>query len=850
MSFARIVVVMFGMGLAWAFWPQGAETPGSGAAPAVEVSDANLAATAGQPAEIDPEILARAARIGGAFDPAVLARASRLKRIVDANPYKMDPPAFCYDVDTDTESMEKVWELVPQLSPYQPRYQFSDNNRWGGAALQGEPTVLTWSLVPDGLMVDGSPSELFSAMDAKFGNRGLWIAKIQQCFDRWAALTGTSYVRVTAPGVDWDDGGTWLSAGAGPTRGEIRIASINIDGGSNILAYNYFPQIGDMVLDSSENWASLSGNDYRFFRNTVLHEHGHGLGFGHICPIYNLWLMEPFLNTGFDGPQHDDIRAGQRGYGDANEPNDNFMQATAIGPVIFGSPVTYGNVASPAVTNGTLLSIDGDLDEDWYHFTVIDDSTATVTVTPVGLSYDNSPQQCQGELASCCFFNFVDSLTVSNLNIELYDSDGITQIAAAANNSNGESETVSDVVLPSGPGNYYIRITKQDAGFTPQLYRLNITVVTVGADVSTPQPDPVGFEVSPTPISTTAISMTATDATDATAPIEFQFDFVSGGSGGGPDSLWQTARDFTDTGLLPNRNYTYRVRARDSAPPPGPNVGAYSASVVSTTFIETPAGLSFGSVTESSVVMSLIAPLPSFYTVDLSGILFDSVTPGGDDGLNEWVQVTTDTAINLTPNTLYEFRAKARNRLAVDRDEWSPSGFRATLAAVPGAPLLSNAASTSMEVDPDAGANPAHTEMWIRCVATSPFDANWDGQYVDAGGLPSVTPVWQSDAAWGGQTVSGMQPETEYTFVARARNLDGIETADGATASLSTLAVGLCDLLGDVDDSGVVDALDIAGFVRVKLGMPDGGDQVGCADYGNGDVMLDTDEFVTDLLGE
>lgn len=850
MAVVRIIGVLCGLGLAWAFWPQTSEK----AVEKVVAVDAPVVSPApsveGRSGEVDPEILARAAKLGGAYDPATLAYASRLKRIVDSNPYKNDPPTFCYDVDTDPEKMGKVWELVPQLSPYQPRYQFSDNNRWGGAGLQGEATVITWSLVPDGLNVDGDPSTLFATLDAKFGNRALWIAKITQCFDRWAALTGTSYVRVTAPGVDWDDGGTWLSANGGATRGDVRIGSINIDGGSNVLAYNYFPQLGDMVLDSSENWASLSGNDYRFFRNTIMHEHGHGLGFNHVCPIYNLWLMEPFLNTGFDGPQHDDIRAGQRGYGDANEPNDNSLQATAIGPVIFGSPVTYGNATSPAVTNGTLLSIDGDLDEDWYRFTVIDDSTATVTVTPVGLNYDNSPQQCSQELGSCCFFNFVDSLVASNLNIELYDSNGTTQIAAAANNTNGEAESVNDVVLPSGPGDYFIRITKQDAGNTPQLYRLNITVVTVGADVSTPQPDPVGFEIIPAPVSTTSISMKATDASDATAPIEFQFDFVSGGSGGGPDSLWQTSRDFVDSGLLANRNYTYRVRARDTAPFPGPNTGAYSSNVVTTTFIETPAGLSFGAVTETSIVMSLVAPLPSFYTVDLSGVLFDSVTPGGDDGINNWVQVSSDTAISLTPNTQYEFRAKARNRLAIDRDEWSPSGFRTTLAATPGAPNLSNAASASMEVNPDAGTNPDYTELSIHCIATSPFDANWDGQYVDAAGLPSASPVWQSDVTWGGQTASGMQPETQYTFVVRARNLDGIETADGASASYSTLAVGSCDMLGDVDDSEVVDALDIAGFVRVKLGIPEGGDQIGCADYGNGDVMLDTNEFVEDLLGE
>lgn len=858
MTAVRMIVLALSLGAAWMVWPPAQQNNSKArtesevletVTPQADGAARALAGAARAETEILPELLRRAADLGGEIDPKALALASRLKKIHDGNPFKDCPPVFCYDQDTDEEAMQRVWELVPELSPHNNRYQFNDNNRWGGAAEQGNPTVITWSLVPDGLSVDGGTSVLFERLDAQFGNRSLWLARIEQSFARWAELTGTSYVRVTAPGVDWDDGAPWFSAGSAE-RGDVRISSILIDGGSGVLAYNYFPQVGDMVLDSAESWGTNSSNGHRFFRNVLMHEHGHGLGFNHVCPIYGLWLMEPFLNTGFDGPQHDDIRAGHRGYGDAFEPNDSPGAAADVGTVVFGSPIVIGTVPPPAVTNGSTASIDGDLDDDWFRFTVIADSTATVTVSPVGLEYDNSPQQCSGQTASCCFFNFVDSNSVSNLNVALFDSDGTTLIASAAENNNGEPESLSMIELPSGPGDYYIRISKQDAGNTSQMYKIDLSVVTVGADVSTPQPDPIGFEVPPSPIDTVSLTMTANEASDATHPVEYHFDFVSGGSGGGPDSPWQASRSFVDLGLLPNRNYTYRVRARDSSPFPGPNTGAFSATVQGTTHIETPAGVTLGTVTETTIDMMLTPPLPSFYTVDLSGILFESTTPGGNDGINEWIQSTSDNAVNLTPNTAYSFRAKARNRLAIETIAWSPEAEAVTLAATPAAPGLANPSSVSMKIDPDPAANPGYTELSVRCVASAPLDPTWDSQYLDATGQPSAAPVWRSDTDWGNQTVFGMQPDTQYTFVVRARNLDGIETADGLTASLMTLAPGFCNLLGDINDDTALDGDDISGFIRVKLGIPDGGDQINCADYGNGDPLLDTEDFVEDLLGQ
>jgi chitodextrinase len=56
--------------------------------------------------------------------------------------------------------------------------------------------------------------------------------------------------------------------------------------------------------------------------------------------------------------------------------------------------------------------------------------------------------------------------------------------------------------------------------------------------------------------------MEATLAFDASNPVDYYFDCISGG---GNDSGWQTSTAYTDTGLSPETTYTYTVKARDAS---------------------------------------------------------------------------------------------------------------------------------------------------------------------------------------------------------------------------------------------------------------------------------------------
>lgn len=373
------------------------------------------------------------------------------------------PAAFCYAEGTPEDHMVH-FEWAKQVDPGPLAYFL--NGSW---ATVGTPTSLTWSLVPDGVSIfsTGSDdnggvaanSELFARLDLQFGgNRALWISLFDQAFERWEQLSGITYTRVTDGINDWDSGAAW-GTGGGPGRGDVRIAMRNIDGGSSVLAYNFYPTTSDMVIDRSEFWAG-SSNNYRFLRDVLMHELGHGLGFRHVCSSNSDQLMEPFINTSFDGPQHDDLRAVHRNYGDPMEPDNSPAEATDIGALAAGGSIDPSVEPAPAIPNSGLLSLDAENEQDWFRFQVASDLLITATVTPQGTTYDNSTQNSNG---SCNTGNPFDSLTVANLVLELYSSaDLVTPMAIASFNPSGSAETIIDAFV-TGPDEYYVRVSETGA---------------------------------------------------------------------------------------------------------------------------------------------------------------------------------------------------------------------------------------------------------------------------------------------------------------------------------------------------------------------------------------------------
>ncbi len=293
-------------------------------------------------------------------------------------------------------------------------------------------------------------------------------------------------------------------------------------------------------------------------------------------------------------------------------------------------------------------------------------------------------------------------------------------------------------VSVTGGTTYYIRVSGKSGDTGAYVLYFESGPACAPSDTTPPTPNPMTFAVPPAPVSASAISMTATTASDATPPVQYEFEFVSGGAGGNSSS-WQTSTQYVDSGLSPDVMYTYRVRARDSVSPP--NVGNFSANASATTW-----------------------------------------------------------------------------------------------ANVPAAPTLSNATSSTMNLDVNPNGNPSHTVFAIRCAATNPSHPVWDGMYVNAGGQPSATAVWQTDSQWNDILVTGLNGSTTYTFTVKARNQQGVETAFGPAASLATTVAGL---KGDLNCDASVNFGDINPFV---LRLADPGAYAaaypGCPDY-NGDINDD-----------
>jgi hypothetical protein len=361
---------------------------------------------------------------------------------------------------------------------------------WTSSGLRsgnGDPATITWSIVPDGTSVttfaggSTSPSNLISFMNTNFGGNPQepdltqqpWFHLFEESFGRWAALGGVKYV------YEPEDDGMLHPGNNGRlgVRGDIRIGGHQIDGHGGTLAFNYRPPDGsDMVLDTGDvQYFSNAANNYRRFRNTVMHEIGHGIGLAHLTSSSYL-LMEATVNTRFDGPQLDEVRGVQLFFGDANEEsnggqgNDSAALATSLGTIAAGSSTSVGaaaNVAGQAISDTVtdFVSISNVDDTDYFSFAVAQPSLLDATLTPRGGEFT---QALPGQVPTS-----FDANSRSDLALTVFETNGTSILATASVNPAGEIESLADVMLPA-PGTYFARVTGADD--TIQLYELSLSI--------------------------------------------------------------------------------------------------------------------------------------------------------------------------------------------------------------------------------------------------------------------------------------------------------------------------------------------------------------------------------------
>ncbi len=369
-----------------------------------------------------------------------------------------------------------------------------DNQRWAGpnTALsqsqgydQGDPLRLTWGIAQEGMTVGQFSSEadspniiraFFDGIHGAGSETTVWRPMIESTFDRWGSISGLDYSYEAA-----DDGASWVSSGGLlGARADVRLSAHSIDGqvGTNTLAYNFFPDSADQVIDSDNTgFFSNSANSFRGTRNVLAHETGHGLGMSHLESSDTGQLMEPFIGTSFDGPQYFDILSAQRGYGDFNEKsfgqlgNDVATRATDLGTITDGGTAAVGQDASGLIVNLTdedFVSIDDNTDTDFFKFSVAGNGTVDIDLDALGFTFNVGSQ---GGMQ-----NPFDTTLRSDLKLELFDS-GLTSMGFSDMTTLGGSESFSGINVTAG--DYFIRVTGSDNTdtnlFDVQFYGLSTT---------------------------------------------------------------------------------------------------------------------------------------------------------------------------------------------------------------------------------------------------------------------------------------------------------------------------------------------------------------------------------------
>ncbi len=378
------------------------------------------------------------------------------------------------------EIMARYNALPPTLDGNLPRY-FVDTTVWTGNGQQGSSgravkANLTYSFPNDGIAWGGTSSlnNLTATFNTLYGAGNVDRGReyVRQALASWRRYNGLVYTEVADDNIVFTQSTSHSNA-----RGDIRIGCIPQGTSSGVLAYNYFPNGGsDMTLNSDQFGTGAmggAGSNYRYFRNVVAHEHGHGLAFIHSVPCNSTKLMEPFANTAFEAVQIDEIRGAARNYGDKYAGNNTGSAATDFGNLT--TPVVRSVIEKNLSTNGTAGF--NSSDEDWFKFTIDSQQNLVITATPTGGNYTQGQQSsgCNGTTAA------VNAVGAGNLAVELRNGvNGGTIVQTASSAIAGAAETVTANALAAGT--YWVRVVDLGANAAAdqfvQTYDLTLRVGT------------------------------------------------------------------------------------------------------------------------------------------------------------------------------------------------------------------------------------------------------------------------------------------------------------------------------------------------------------------------------------
>ena len=347
---------------------------------------------------------------------------------------------------------------------------------------------------------------------------------------------------------------------------------------------------------------------------------------------------------------------------------------------------------------------------------------------------------------------------------------------AGGGNDSGwqDGTTYEDTGLsPSTQYTYQVKARDKSGNQNETAYSTTKSATT-SADGTSPSPDPMTWATVPYATGTTSISMTATTAGDPCG-VEYFFDCTAGG---GNDSSWQDGTTYEDTGLDPNTEYTYQVKARDKSA--AQNETAYSTTKSATTDSDedttppSPDPMTWSIVPHATGGSSI--SMTATTATDPCGVeyYFDCTAGGGND--SGWQDDTTYEDTGLSEATQYTYQVKARDKSANQNE----TGYSTTKSAT-------TDDVTAPSPDPMTWATEPYATgiSSISMTTTTATDVSGVQYYFDctAGG--------GSDSSWQAGTTyedTGLDPNTQYTYKVKARDNSSNqnETAYSTTKSATT----------------------------------------------------------------
>ena len=264
-------------------------------------------------------------------------------------------------------------------------------------------------------------------------------------------------------------------------------------------------------------------------------------------------------------------------------------------------------------------------------------------------------------------------------------------------------------------------------------------------------------------VTSSTISLTATNVLNLSAGSSgVYFECVDTDCDTGIKEWVNTDTDVV-TSLLPNTQYTFKVKARNY----DGTETTYSSELDKYTLSDVPT-LTAEAISSSDI--QLTADNVANLGDDSSALYFECTGDGCNTGIDEWTTSTIDSVTGLLPNTQYTFRVKSRNGDGLET-AYSDTVSIYTQSEIP---TISSNILSSTSIELTAGnigtLGEGNSAIYFECT----------GDGCDTGLEEWI--IADTD------TVTGLQPNTQYTFRVKARNYDGTETAYSSPTSVYTYA--------------------------------------------------------------